>query len=68
MQQHRGTMIKSSLIEPDGGALVDLMVSEGERGAKITEAESLPKVQTPSVPDRRLTVRSPRPRTPCLHG
>ncbi|KAG4914760.1 hypothetical protein JHK87_052317 [Glycine soja] len=45
VQQHRGTMIKSSLIEPDGGALVDLMVSEGERGAKITEAESLPKVQ-----------------------
>lgn len=45
MQQHRGTMIKSSLIEPDGGALVDLVVPEGERGAKITLAESLPKVQ-----------------------
>ncbi|KAL5153195.1 ATP-sulfurylase 3, chloroplastic [Glycine soja] len=45
VQQHCGTMIKSSLIEPDGGALVDLMVSEGDRGAKITEAESLPKVQ-----------------------
>lgn len=43
--QYCGTMIKSSLIEPDGGALVDLVVPEGERGAKITLAESLPKVQ-----------------------
>ena len=40
-----GAMIKSSLIEPDGGALVDLVVPESERGAKIIEAETLPKVQ-----------------------
>lgn len=38
-------MIKSSLIEPDGGALVSLLVGEGERGAKRVEAESLPKVK-----------------------
>lgn len=36
--------IKSSLIEPDGGALVDLVVPESERGSKALEAESLPKV------------------------
>lgn len=39
-----GSMIKSSLIEPDGGALVDLVVPECVRGAKIIEAETLPKV------------------------
>ena len=38
-------MIKSSLIEPDGGALVDLVVPESKRGSKLLEAESLPKVQ-----------------------
>lgn len=38
-------MIKSSLIEPDGGALVDLVVDESVRGDRITEAESLPKVK-----------------------
>ncbi|XP_020234239.1 ATP sulfurylase 2 [Cajanus cajan] len=38
------SMIKSSLIEPDGGALVDLVVPECVRGAKIIEAETLPKV------------------------
>ncbi|OIW12326.1 hypothetical protein TanjilG_32442 [Lupinus angustifolius] len=40
-----GNMIKSSLIEPDGGVLVDLVVGEGERGSKRVEAESLPKVK-----------------------
>lgn len=37
--------IKSSLIDPDGGALVDLVVPEAEVGPKTQEAESLPKVQ-----------------------
>ncbi|KAL6316376.1 hypothetical protein AAG906_018079 [Vitis piasezkii] len=36
--------IKSSLIEPDGGALVDRVVPESERAAKALEAESMPKV------------------------
>lgn len=40
-----GAMVKSSLIDPDGGALVDLVVPESVRGAKIIEAETLPKVQ-----------------------
>ncbi|XP_031406877.1 ATP sulfurylase 2 [Punica granatum] len=37
--------IKSSLIDPDGGALVDLVVPEAEAGPKAVEAESLPKVR-----------------------
>lgn len=36
--------VKSSLIEPDGGALVDLVVPESERPARTLEAEKLPKV------------------------
>lgn len=36
--------IKSSLIDPDGGALVDLVVPESDRAAKTLEAEQLPKV------------------------
>ncbi|KAF3446761.1 hypothetical protein FNV43_RR11941 [Rhamnella rubrinervis] len=36
--------IKSSLIEPDGGVLVDLVVPESERAARTLEAETLPKV------------------------
>lgn len=36
--------IKSSLIEPDGGALVNRVVPESERAAKALEAESMPKV------------------------
>lgn len=35
--------IKSSLIEPDGGVLVDLVVPESERAARTLEAEKLPK-------------------------
>ncbi|KAG6429279.1 hypothetical protein SASPL_107324 [Salvia splendens] len=38
-------MVRSSLIEPDGGALVDLVVPESQRAAKIAEAEALPKVR-----------------------
>lgn len=41
--------IKSSLIEPDGGALVDLVVPESERGSKALEAESLPKVSLTKI-------------------
>ncbi|KAL1322925.1 hypothetical protein HN51_067932 [Arachis hypogaea] len=41
--------IKSSLIEPDGGALVDLVVSESQRGPKILEAEALPKVKLTKI-------------------
>lgn len=36
--------IKSSLIDPDGGELVDLVVPERDRAAKTSEAEQLPKV------------------------
>lgn len=41
--------IKSSLIEPDGGALVDLVVPESERGLRTTEAESMPKVRLTKI-------------------
>lgn len=37
--------IKSSLIDPDGGTLVDLVVPESERRSKAAEAEALPKVK-----------------------
>lgn len=37
--------VKSSLIEPDGGVLVNLVVPESSRAEKIKEAEALPKVQ-----------------------
>jgi len=33
--------IKSSLIDPDGGALVDLVVPESERGKKRSEAQAM---------------------------
>ncbi|KAK6939359.1 ATP-sulfurylase PUA-like domain [Dillenia turbinata] len=38
------TQIKGSLIDPDGGSLVDLIVAESERANKTLEAESMPKV------------------------
>lgn len=37
--------VKSSLIDPDGGSLVDLVVPEKNRVLKATEAESMPKVK-----------------------
>lgn len=37
--------IKSSLIEPDGGSLVDLVVPESLRIGKVSEAEVMPKVK-----------------------
>lgn len=42
-------IIKSSLIEPDGGSLVDLVVPENQRVAKISEAGSLPKVKLTKI-------------------
>ncbi|KAL5706538.1 hypothetical protein ACHQM5_024692 [Ranunculus cassubicifolius] len=37
--------MKSCLIDPDGGPLVDLIIPETERESKLSEAESLPKVK-----------------------
>ncbi|KAJ4847871.1 AP-2 complex subunit sigma [Turnera subulata] len=37
-------VVKSSLIEPDGGALVNAVVPEGERAARTLEAEKMVKV------------------------
>lgn len=42
-------LVNSSLIEPDGGALVDLVVPESERGAKTLEAGSMPKVRLTKI-------------------
>lgn len=42
-------VVKSSLIEPDGGSLVDLVVVEDKRGFKIQEAESMPKVNLTKI-------------------
>lgn len=39
------TSIRSSLIDPDGGALVDLVVPEEDRVLKGKEAEALPRVR-----------------------
>ncbi|GAB4839108.1 AP-2 complex subunit sigma [Ancistrocladus abbreviatus] len=44
-----GEVVKSSLIDPDGGSLVDLIVPENERGVKASEAESLPKVRLTKI-------------------
>ena len=44
-----GSVIKSYLIEPDGGVLVDVIVPESERGSKALEAESLPKVRLAKI-------------------
>ncbi|KAL5557907.1 hypothetical protein UlMin_034118 [Ulmus minor] len=43
------TAVKSSLIEPDGGVLVDLVVPESERAAKVLEAERLPNVRLTKI-------------------
>jgi 3'-phosphoadenosine 5'-phosphosulfate synthase len=48
-RMHGNFMIKSSLIEPDGGVLVDLMVPENERESKVLEAKSLPNVKLTKV-------------------
>ena len=41
--------IRSSLIDPDGGTLVDLVVPESERAKKKSEAEAMPKVRLTKV-------------------
>ncbi|XP_062109474.1 ATP sulfurylase 2-like [Humulus lupulus] len=41
---HQAPAIKSSLIEPDGGELVNLVVPESERASRVSEAQALPKV------------------------
>uniref|UniRef100_A0A7C9E821 sulfate adenylyltransferase n=1 Tax=Opuntia streptacantha TaxID=393608 RepID=A0A7C9E821_OPUST len=45
----RTKVIKSSLIDPDGGSLVDLVVPERERDLKVSHAESLPKVKLTKI-------------------
>ncbi|KAJ8762171.1 hypothetical protein K2173_007325 [Erythroxylum novogranatense] len=42
-------MVKSSLIDPDGGKLVDLVIPESERASKTLEAESMPKVRLAQI-------------------
>ncbi|GMH13666.1 hypothetical protein Nepgr_015507 [Nepenthes gracilis] len=42
-------MIKSSLINPDGGSLVDLVVPENERSVKVSEAKSLLRVRLAEI-------------------
>ncbi|KAL7244848.1 hypothetical protein ACSBR2_000241 [Camellia fascicularis] len=41
--------VKSSLIDPDGGSLVDLVVSESQRDLKTLEAESMPKLKITKI-------------------
>ncbi|XP_043709364.1 ATP sulfurylase 2-like isoform X2 [Telopea speciosissima] len=43
------SVIRSSLIDPDGGPLVDLVVPESERALKRAEAESMPKVKLTKI-------------------
>ncbi|XP_072989126.1 ATP sulfurylase 2 [Typha latifolia] len=42
-------IVRSSLIEPDGGEVVDLVVPEGERAARRVEAAALPAVRISQV-------------------
>ncbi|KAL3505384.1 hypothetical protein ACH5RR_035225 [Cinchona calisaya] len=44
-----GGSVRSSLIEPDGGSLVDLVVPESQRAAKVSEAESMVKVKLTKI-------------------
>lgn len=41
--------MKSCLIDPDGGPLVDLVIPERERAVKAAEAESLPKLKLTQI-------------------
>lgn len=47
--ENPSVMVRSSLIEPDGGALEDLVVPESQRAAKIAAAEALPKVRLSKI-------------------
>lgn len=42
-------VIKSSLIDPDGGSLIDLIVPENERDLRVSEAELLPKIRLTKI-------------------
>ncbi|XP_021718670.1 ATP sulfurylase 2-like [Chenopodium quinoa] len=42
-------VIKNSLIDPDGGSLIDLVVPENERNLRVSEAESLPKIRLTKI-------------------
>ncbi|KAM7521199.1 hypothetical protein LguiB_020161 [Lonicera macranthoides] len=42
-------VIKSSLIDPDGGSLIDLVVPDTQRDLKVSEAEKLPKVKLTQI-------------------
>ncbi|EXC00967.1 ATP sulfurylase 2 [Morus notabilis] len=46
---HPANQIRSSLIDPDGGSLVDLVVPESERAKRVLEAEALPKVKLTKI-------------------
>lgn len=41
--------IKSSLIDPDGGSLVDLLVPEAQRSVMVSESVSMPKVKLTKI-------------------
>lgn len=49
VQSSSTPVIKSSLIEPDGGVLVDLVVPESERETKTVEAQSMSKVRLTKI-------------------
>ncbi|XP_050213018.1 ATP sulfurylase 2 [Mercurialis annua] len=49
MQNPSFSCVKSSLIDPDGGLLVDLVVPETERELKANEAASMPKVKLTKI-------------------
>ncbi|KAH7567151.1 hypothetical protein JRO89_XS07G0024000 [Xanthoceras sorbifolium] len=49
VQSSSSSVIKSSLIEPDGGVVVDLVVPESELGQKTVEAESMPSVKLTKI-------------------
>ncbi|KAK6161447.1 hypothetical protein DH2020_004828 [Rehmannia glutinosa] len=43
------TRISASLIEPDGGKLVELFVKESEKNSKVKQALSLPKIKLSKI-------------------
>lgn len=49
MQSVSKMTVKSSLIDPDGGELVELIVPESEIGAKKAESETMPKVKLTKI-------------------
>ncbi|XP_057855353.1 ATP sulfurylase 1, chloroplastic isoform X1 [Cryptomeria japonica] len=45
LSMRKGSYIRCSLIEPDGGKLVDLIVPESQRDSRRKEARSLPQIR-----------------------